>query len=104
MFYGMYNLGFNANEALAAGLCGLESWRGWLIETFWPAMTASSIWQCFWYGAVFFLPIYITTFVVGIAWEILFASQTQPRGERGLLCNLYPVCVDLSAGYSPCGR
>ncbi len=71
MFYGMYNLGFQANEVLAAGQ-GVEGWRGWLIELL-GGYDASNIWHCFWYGAVFFLPIYITTFLVGITWEITFA-------------------------------
>jgi Na+-transporting NADH:ubiquinone oxidoreductase subunit B len=71
MFYGMYNLGFQATDVMAAGQ-GVEGWRGWLIELL-GGYDASNIWHCFWYGAVFFLPIYITTFLVGIAWEITFA-------------------------------
>jgi Na+-transporting NADH:ubiquinone oxidoreductase subunit B len=71
MFYGMYNLGFQATDVLAAGQ-GVEGWRGWLIELL-GGYDAGNIWHCFWYGAVFFLPIYITTFLVGIAWEITFA-------------------------------
>jgi len=71
MFYGMYNLGALATEVMPAGYA-VEGWRGWLIELL-GGYDASSIWDCFWYGAVFFLPIYITTFLVGIAWEVLFA-------------------------------
>jgi Na+-transporting NADH:ubiquinone oxidoreductase subunit B len=71
MFYGMYNLGFQANDVIAAGQ-GVDGWRGWLIGTF-GGYDAGNIWHCFWYGAVFFLPIYITTFLVGIAWEVTFA-------------------------------
>ena len=71
MFYGMYNLGFQATDVMPAGQ-GVESWRGWLIELL-GGYDASNIWHCFWYGAVFFLPIYIVTFLVGIAWEITFA-------------------------------
>ena len=55
MFYGMYNLGFQANEVLPAGQ-GVDSWHGYLIELL-AGYDASSIWDCFWYGAVFFLPI-----------------------------------------------
>jgi len=33
----------------------------------------NSIWDCFWYGACYFIPIYLVTFIVGIVWEILFA-------------------------------
>ena len=63
MFYGMYNLGFQATDAMPAGQA-VESWRGWLIELL-GGYDASSIWDCFWYGAVFFLPIYIVTFPGG---------------------------------------
>ena len=31
MFYGMYNLGFQATDVMAAGQ-SVDSWRGWLIE------------------------------------------------------------------------
>ncbi|GAB5449962.1 MAG: NADH:ubiquinone reductase (Na(+)-transporting) subunit B [Halioglobus sp.] len=81
MFYGMYNLGVNANEAMPVGYA-VEGWRGWLIELL-AGYDASSIWDCFWYGAVFFLPIYITTFVVGISWEILFAIKRNHEVNEG---------------------
>jgi Na+-transporting NADH:ubiquinone oxidoreductase subunit B len=81
MFYGMYNLGFQATDAMAAGQ-SVDSWRGWLIELL-AGYDASSIWDCFWYGAVFFLPIYITTFLVGIAWEVLFAIKRGHEVNEG---------------------
>tara|TARA_R110002110_G_scaffold66978_1_gene183125 strand:+ start:226967 stop:228145 length:1179 start_codon:yes stop_codon:yes gene_type:complete len=81
MFYGMYNLGFQANDVLAAGQ-GVEGWRGWLIETF-GGYDAGSLWHCFWYGAVFFIPIYATTFLVGIFWEILFAIRRGHEVNEG---------------------
>lgn len=75
MFYGMYNLGFQANTAMAAmsDISAVAGWHGWLIELF-AGYDANSIWDCFWYGAVFFLPIYLTVFIVGGFWEVLFAS------------------------------
>ena len=74
MFYGMYNLGFQANTAMEAmGIAAKTDWHGW-----WIALAAgydpNSVWDCFWHGACYFLPIYMVTFVVGIGWEILFAS------------------------------
>jgi len=81
MFYGMYNLGFQATDAMAAGQ-GVEGWHGWLIELL-GGYDGSSIWDCFWYGAVFFLPIYIVTFLVGIAWEILFAMKRGHEVNEG---------------------
>ncbi len=81
MFYGMYNLGFQATEVLAPGQ-GIDGWRGWLIDLL-GGYDAGNIWHCFWYGAVFFLPIYITTFLVGISWEILFALRRGHEVNEG---------------------
>ncbi len=81
MFYGMYNLGVQANDVLPAGQA-VAGWHGWLIELV-AGYDANSIWDCFWYGAVFFLPIYIVTFLVGIAWEILFAVKRGHEVNEG---------------------
>jgi Na+-transporting NADH:ubiquinone oxidoreductase subunit B len=72
MFYGMYNLGFQANTALAAG-AEIEGWRAVLIGVF-AGHDPGSIWDCLWYGAVYFVPIYLVTFVVGGFWEVVFAT------------------------------
>ena len=71
MFYGMYNLGFQATDVMQAG-AAVDGWRGWLIESF-GGYDSTSLWHCFWYGAVFFIPIYAVTFIVGGFWEVLFA-------------------------------
>ena len=81
MFYGMYNLGFQANEVMPAGQ-GVEGWRGYLIELL-GGYDPSSIWQCFWFGAVHFLPIYIVTFLAGIFWEVLFAIRRGHEVNEG---------------------
>ncbi|MEJ2531527.1 MAG: NADH:ubiquinone reductase (Na(+)-transporting) subunit B [Halioglobus sp.] len=81
MFYGMYNLGFQANDVMPAGQ-GVEGWRGYLIELL-GGYDASSIWHCFWFGAVHFLPIYIVTFLAGIFWEVLFAIRRGHEVNEG---------------------
>jgi Na+-transporting NADH:ubiquinone oxidoreductase subunit B len=81
MFYGMYNLGFQANEVLPAGQV-VEGWRGFLIELL-GGYDPGSIWDCLVFGAVFFLPIYIVTFLVGISWEILFAVRRGHEVNEG---------------------
>ena len=73
MFYGMYNVGFQAMEYMPDGFA-LEGWRGSLVEMF-GGYDGSSIWNCLWYGALFFVPIYAVTFLVGISWEFLFAIK-----------------------------
>ncbi len=75
MFYGMYNVGYQANTAMAAmGLQQAADWHHWIIGLFGSfGYNPDSILGNMWHGAAYFLPIYITTFAVGIAWEILFA-------------------------------
>lgn len=74
MFFGMYNVGLQGNTAMAAaGMDTLAGWHGFLIEMF-AGHNASSLWDNFVYGAVYFLPIYAVTFMVGGFWEVLFAS------------------------------
>ncbi len=74
MFYGMYNLGFQANTVMAMGTGAINDWHGPLIGLL-AGNDPSSLWDCFWFGAVYFLPIYITTFLVGITWEVVFAVR-----------------------------
>ena len=81
MFYGMYNLGFQATDVMPAGYA-VGGWRGWLIDLL-GGYDAGNVWHCFWYGAVFFLPIYIVTFLVGISWEILFAMKRGHEVNEG---------------------
>ena len=82
MFYGMYNLGLQSNLILAEGVGTMNDWHapvvGWLAGN-----DPGSLWDCFWFGAVYFLPIYIVTFVVGIAWEILFAMRRGHEVNEG---------------------
>ncbi|WP_086931540.1 NADH:ubiquinone reductase (Na(+)-transporting) subunit B [Agarilytica rhodophyticola] len=75
MFYGMYNLGFQSNTILLEmGASSIEGWRGALISLF-AGHDPNSVWDNFIYGAVFFIPIYATVFVVGGFWEVLFAIK-----------------------------
>jgi Na+-transporting NADH:ubiquinone oxidoreductase subunit B len=73
MFYGMYNLGFQANTIMAAnGITTIDGWHGTFISLL-SGHDPSSLWDCMWYGAVYFVPIYMVTFIVGGFWEVLFA-------------------------------
>ena len=83
MFYGMYNLGWQANTIMAdLGIAAVEGWRGGLIEMF-AGYDASSVWDNFWHGAAYFLPIYLTVFVVGGFWEVLFAMKRGHEVNEG---------------------
>lgn len=83
MFFGMYNLGFQANQFIAAtGAVGPQDWHGALISLF-AGYDPNSIWDCFVYGAAYFVPIYAVTFIVGGFWEVVFAMKRGHEVNEG---------------------
>lgn len=84
MFFGMYNIGFQATEALVAGYSLPDTWQVGLFEFVGGSLTADSGWfSMMLYGAMFFLPIYATVFIVGGFWEVLFASVRKHEVNEG---------------------
>ncbi|MDX1589653.1 MAG: NADH:ubiquinone reductase (Na(+)-transporting) subunit B [Oleiphilaceae bacterium] len=83
MFFGMWNVGYQANSYLAAeGLAMDEGLRSAFIAAF-AGNDPSSIWDNMIYGAAYFLPIYFVTFVVGGFWEVLFATVRRHEVNEG---------------------
>ncbi len=75
MFWGMYNIGYQAVDALGAGYALADTWQVGLFHLLGGSLSVESNWlNMMFYGAMFFVPIYVTTFVVGIFWEVIFAS------------------------------
>ncbi len=76
MFFGMWNIGYQANVIFAANPELMAAQDGWRMAL--TAMLAGfdpgSIWDNMIQGATWFVPIYLVTFVVGGFWEVLFAS------------------------------
>ena len=82
MFYGMYNLGFQANEIFALTGGRVDSWRGVLIDAC-GGYDSGNIWHNLWFGALYFVPIYAVTFAVGGFWEVLFAVKRGHEVNEG---------------------
>jgi Na+-transporting NADH:ubiquinone oxidoreductase subunit B len=83
MFFGMYNVGHQALAAMAQmGLAPDDGWRQTFIAMV-SAYDANSIWDCFWYGFWYFVPVYAVTFVVGGFWEVLFAMKRGHEVNEG---------------------
>jgi Na+-transporting NADH:ubiquinone oxidoreductase subunit B len=82
MFYGMYNVGWQANSILAGGDFSLLGWRHILLSEF-GAYNPDSLWACLFHGALYFLPIYLVTFLVGGFWEVLFAMRRRHEVNEG---------------------
>ncbi len=83
IFYGMYNIGYQANTIMAEmGLAAVEGWRGALLAGV-AGYDPGSVWDCLWHGAAYFVPIYAVVFVVGGFWEILFALKRGHEVNEG---------------------
>ncbi len=85
MFFGMWNIGYQANQVFAASPDLLAAQDGWRI-----ALTGAlagfdpgSIWDNMIQGATWFLPIYLVTFIAGGFWEVLFASIRKHEVNEG---------------------
>lgn len=83
MFYGMYNLGFQANTAIESlNLYTSGDWHEWAITLF-AGHDPTSFWDNIWYGAVYYVPIYVVVFAVGGFWEVLFAVVRRHEINEG---------------------
>jgi Na+-transporting NADH:ubiquinone oxidoreductase subunit B len=85
MFVGAYFLGQNAIEAINAGALAPAGLQGALISLFAGAnyWEAPGLWSFMVYGFAHFLPIYLTVFLVGGFWEVLFASVRKHEVNEG---------------------
>ncbi len=73
IFMACYNTGLQANTALAAmGMESIEGLRGWIMG--FVGLDPQSFLSNFIHGLTYFLPIYLTTFIVGGIAEVVFAT------------------------------
>lgn len=83
MFFGMYNVGLQANLVIADGFNAMGGWREVVTMVLAGSHDPDSIWANFVLGATYFLPIYLVTFVVGGFWEVLFAMKRGHEVNEG---------------------
>jgi len=80
---GLLNIGLQVNTAIET----LEptGWRAWIIKNTGIGFNAANPFANFMHGLMYFLPIYITTLVVGGIWEVLFATIRRHEVNEGFL-------------------
>lgn len=97
MFAGMYYAGHNANLAMAElGIANAEGWRGFVVELL-AGYDADSWWDCLIHGAVYFVPIYLVTFMVGGFWEVMFAIKRGHEVNEGFFVTSILFALTLPA-------
>lgn len=83
MFFGWYNLGFQAYHIMQqTGQTLVPGWRG-EVAALLAGIDPNNLWDCFVYGALWGIPIYFVTFLVGGFWEVLFAIKRKHEVNEG---------------------
>jgi len=94
----MYNVGQQANLALAQlGLEAAEGWRGAVLAAAGVGVDPGDAWDCFWHGALYFLPIYLVTLLAGGLFETLFAAVRNHEINEGFLVTSMLYALTLPA-------
>ena len=84
LLFGLWNVGYQANTQLLANpdLVGPDGWRGAILSAL-TGFNPASIWDNLVYGAVFYVPIFIVTYLCGFVWEGLFAWKRGHEVNEG---------------------
>ncbi|WP_432695380.1 NADH:ubiquinone reductase (Na(+)-transporting) subunit B [Marinobacterium sp. YM272] len=83
IFAGLYNVGLQANTAMAdLGITDPGTWQGSIAAAL-TGFDPNSVWDNIIHGAAYWLPIYLTTFIVGGFWEVLFAMKRGHEVNEG---------------------
>jgi len=83
-FAGMWTVGEQANAAIAAGYAPLDDWRIALLQLLGVNLgTGAGVLSNILFGAAYFFPIYIVTFLVGGFWEVTFAMVRKHEVNEG---------------------
>jgi Na+-transporting NADH:ubiquinone oxidoreductase subunit B len=87
ILFAVYNTGYQANLALVEemGETVAQGWRGGLMSWLLVEADPESVLSNMLHGALWFLPLYAISFVVGALWEALFAIVRRHRMTEGFI-------------------
>ena len=95
VYMALYNTGYQANLAIAAGAAPLDVWQTRAMESLGLGFAPDDLWACLVHGALYFVPVLIVTFVVGGFWEVFFSIVRGHEVNEGLLVTgmLFPLIL-----------
>ncbi|MCB9091794.1 MAG: NADH:ubiquinone reductase (Na(+)-transporting) subunit B [Halobacteriovoraceae bacterium] len=91
----MYNTGYQANLALEHTGLVATGWRADVMNFLGIGFSAASCLSNFAYGALFFIPVFLVTNIVGGLWELLFSVVRKHEINEGFLVTgmLFPLIL-----------
>ena len=96
VFMALYNTGYQANRVIDPARIGeLEGWRHALLQGIGFGYDPSSFLDNIAHGAVYFIPLYVVTMVVGLTWEVGFAVVRRVEVNEGFFVTglLFPLIL-----------
>ena len=94
IYMAMYNTGLQAARAIAAGATPLDNWQTALFQAMGFEFTTDLV-ACFVYGALYFIPVFVTAFGVGITIEVLFCMVRGHEVNEGFFVTGFLVPLTL---------
>ena len=85
IYMALYNTGYQAHLAIAAGAAPLDVWQTHAMESMGLLFAPDDWWACLVHGALYFVPVLVVTFAVGGLWEALFATIRGHEINEGFL-------------------
>ncbi|HAK56466.1 MAG: NADH:ubiquinone reductase (Na(+)-transporting) subunit B [Vicinamibacterales bacterium] len=95
IYMAVYNTGYQANLAIAAGAPALDTWQAATVAALGWSFDPDSWAACIVHGALYYLPVLAVTFAVGGAWEAVFAIVRKHEINEGFLVTgmLFPLIL-----------
>ena len=95
VYMALYNTGYQANLAIAAGAEPLEVWQTSAMQILGLAFAPGDSLACLVHGSLYFLPVLLVTFIVGGLWEAVFAVVRGHEINEGFLVTgmLFPLTM-----------
>jgi Na+-transporting NADH:ubiquinone oxidoreductase subunit B len=92
----LYNTGLQANLAInPAKVAQLEGWRHAVLQMLGVGYSPDSLLGNMLHGALYFVPLYLVTMVVGLGWEVLFSVVRKIEVNEGFFVTgmLFPLIL-----------
>ena len=98
VLWALYNTGFQTNAALSSlNPDDFNGWRIFLLQAIGIGLDPNSIWANVAHGALYFVPIYLTTLIAGGVCEVVFATVRGHEVNEGFLVTSMLFALTLPA-------
>lgn len=91
----IYNTGYQAHKAIAAGALPLDTWQTWVMNQIGFGYSPENFLLCLLHGALYYFPVFILTFAIGGNCEALFSIVRKHEINEGFLVSgmLFPLVL-----------